>query len=52
MLMNGMGGIDWSGLPVAVEMLSVDDVEQFVMDLNTIRLRLSKSDKDEPKEDL
>lgn len=30
MLANGMGGIDWSGLPYVVEILGVSDVEMLV----------------------
>jgi hypothetical protein len=30
MLNNGMGGIDWAGLPVAVELYRVRDVEGLV----------------------
>lgn len=54
MLANGMGGIDWAGLPVVAEMLSVDDVEAFVADLCAVRAHLSKSDDDEmpPAEDV
>ncbi len=37
MLCNGMGSIDWSGLPFAVEWLGVDDVEGLVEGLMTIK---------------
>lgn len=30
MLSNGMGGIDWAGLPLACAIHSVDDVEMLV----------------------
>ena len=32
-----MGGIDWAGLPVVVELLGVDDVEMFVIAVNAVR---------------
>jgi hypothetical protein len=34
---NLLGGIDWSGLPVVAEMLGIDDIEQLVRDLVTVR---------------
>ena len=37
MLANGMGGIDWSGLPLAVEMLGVSEVEALVHRLVIIK---------------
>jgi hypothetical protein len=38
MLGNGMGGIDWAGLPLVVAMLGVDDVEALVDRMLTIKL--------------
>lgn len=37
MLTNGMGGIDWAGLPVAVAYLGVDDVEGLIDRLMVIK---------------
>lgn len=34
---NLMGGIDWAGLPVVVEVLGVTDVDRLVRQLVTIR---------------
>lgn len=36
-LANGMGGLDWAGLPLLVECLGIDDVEQLVHDLAVIK---------------
>lgn len=36
-LATGAGGIDWAGLPVVVELLGVDDVEQLLERLYVIR---------------
>ena len=32
-----MGGLEWSGLPVVTEMLGVQDVETFIVELTAIR---------------
>ena len=32
-----MGGIDWSALPVVAEILGIDDIETFVVQLVAIR---------------
>jgi hypothetical protein len=37
MLSNGSGGLDWQGLPLAVEMYSVDDVEALIEGLLVIK---------------
>ena len=37
MLQNGMGGIDWSGLPAAVEFHGVNDVEALIDALMIIK---------------
>ena len=37
MLANGMGGIDWSGLPLVCALLSVRDVELLVERLLVIK---------------
>ena len=34
-----MGGLDWAALPVIVEMLGVEDVETFVVQLVALRDR-------------
>ncbi len=34
---NVLGGIDWAGLPLVAEMFGIDDVEQLVRDLVTVR---------------
>ena len=37
MLQNGMGGLDWSALPLAVEYFEVDDIDDLVYRLMTIK---------------
>ncbi len=37
LLANGMGGIDWAGLPVVCELLGVGDVEGLLQRLATIK---------------
>lgn len=37
MLANGMGGLDWAGLPLAVELYGVRDVELLVHALLAIK---------------
>lgn len=37
MLANGMGGIDWAGLPMVAALLGVDDIETFSRHLMTIK---------------
>lgn len=32
-----LGGLEWSGLPIACEMYGVDDVDSLIRDLVTIR---------------
>lgn len=32
-----MGGIDWAALPVVAEMLGIEDIETFVINLTEIR---------------
>jgi hypothetical protein len=34
---NLLGGIDWNGLPLVCEMFGIEDVEQLVRDLVTVR---------------
>lgn len=43
LLANGMGGIDWAGLDVVVELLGIDDVEALIEALLCIRLRPRRS---------
>ena len=38
MLSNGMGGIDWAGLPLAAALHGVDDVELLIHQLLAIKL--------------
>jgi hypothetical protein len=37
MLSNGSGGIDWQGLPLAVEMFGIDDVEALIDGLLVVK---------------
>lgn len=37
LLANGMGGIDWAGLPLAVEWLGVTDVDGLIHRLQVIK---------------
>lgn len=37
LLSNGMGGIDWAGLPLVVALLGVQEVEPFVDRLLVIK---------------
>ena len=39
---NTMGGLDWSALPVLVEMLGVRDPEPFITQLVAIRERMQQ----------
>lgn len=45
LLTNGMGGIDWSGLPYVCALLGIEDVEQLIERLLVIKTH--KPDKDE-----
>jgi hypothetical protein len=45
MLANGMGGLDWAGLPLACAYYGVRDVEGLVHRL--LVLKLHRTDKDE-----
>ena len=45
MLSNGMGGIDWSGLPFVAGHLGVEDIEALIADLTTIKTH-KKPDED------
>jgi hypothetical protein len=49
LLTNGMGGMDWAGLPVVVELLGIDDVEQFLWNILTIRSDPGDEDDDQPE---
>lgn len=42
MLNNGMGAIDWNGLPWVVELLQPPDVETFVRGLLQVKLNRPK----------
>ena len=37
MLSNGMGGMDWAGLPIVAELLGIDDIDALVHRLMTIK---------------
>lgn len=37
LLANGMGGIDWAGLPLICGLLGIEDVEGLVMRLGIIK---------------
>lgn len=37
MLANGMGGLDWSGLPLVAELLGIDDPAALIERLLTIK---------------
>ena len=50
LLSNGMGGIDWAGLDVVVEMLGIEDVEALIEALLCIRLRPRRSDDTDTEE--
>ena len=39
LLGNGMGGIDWSGMPWAIEFLEVTDVLGLITRLHAIKMR-------------
>lgn len=34
-----LGGLDWAGLPIVVDILGIRDVETLIVQLNTIRDR-------------
>ena len=42
MLANGMGGLDWSGVPLVAELLGVGDLEMFLHRLTVIKLHRTK----------
>lgn len=51
MLSNGMGGLDWAGLPLVAELLGIDDLEAFIRQLMTIKThRPDKNEDDKPKD--
>ncbi len=43
-LANGQGAIDWSGLGVVIELLGVQDVEQLLWHILTIKTHKSPDD--------
>lgn len=48
MLANGMGGLDWAGLPFVVDHLGIQDVDLFVHKLRVIlRRRAQRTQQDE-----
>ena len=44
MLANGMGGLDWAGLPIVAELLGIDEIESRVHRLMTIKAWRPDSD--------
>lgn len=47
LLGNGMGGIDWAGLPIVAELLGVTDPERLIEQLLVIRAHKPPQDKTE-----
>jgi hypothetical protein len=43
---NLMGGIDWVALPIVVELLGIEDVEQLIHNLACIRNQQNESSGD------
>ena len=37
-----MGGLDWAGLPLMVELLGITDIDALVVRLNTIKTHKKK----------
>jgi hypothetical protein len=50
LLATGMGGWDWQGLPVVVELLGVTDIEALIERLQTIKT-YRRRQRGEPEED-
>jgi hypothetical protein len=48
LLANGMGGIDWAGLPIVVEMLGIHDPESLIARLQVIRAYKPTENQNEP----
>lgn len=46
LLKNGMGGLDWAGLPYVVEHLGVQDVPALIDALHTIKTYSPPKDED------
>jgi hypothetical protein len=42
MLSNGQGGLDWSGLPLAVNLFCIADIEALINHLMVIKLHKTK----------
>lgn len=52
MLSNGMGGLDWSGLPTVAALLGIEDIESFVRHLMAIKqYRPDRADPSTPQGD-
>jgi hypothetical protein len=45
LLANGMGGLDWAGVPLVAQLLGVTDFEMFLHRLTVIKLHRPGSDK-------
>lgn len=48
LLNNGMGGLDWAGLPIVCEYLGTDDPEGLIDRLGVIKQHQRKRKTDEP----
>lgn len=44
LLENGSGSIDWAGLPYAVALFGIQDIERLLMNLQTIRCHEPQKD--------
>ena len=47
LLANGMGGIDWAGLPIVIEMLGIHDPESLIARMQVIRSYKPTENQDE-----
>lgn len=46
MLSNGSGGIDWQGLPLAVELFGIEDVEALIEGLLVVKTHRPEVEED------
>lgn len=46
MLANGMGGLDWAGLPLAVALFGINDVDGLLHRLQVIKAHRPPGDRD------
>jgi hypothetical protein len=47
LLSNGMGGVDWAGLPYVVALLGIDDIETLINRLGVIKTHRAETSEDE-----